>query len=703
MSLTDPVRLGGREAPNRLVFGPHETNLGRGRAIADRHVAYYRRRAEGGAGLIVTEEASVHDSDWPYERAPLAEACGPGWRDVANAVHGTATGSLVVAALGHAGGQGSSAYSQQPLLAPSRVPEVNSREVPKWMEPDDIAAVVEGFGRAARSAAASGLDGVEVNAGQHSLVRQFLSGLTNQRGDDWGTDRLRFAREVLASVRAGLERGAPGAGTILGLRLSCDELAPWAGLTPESACDVAVALAPLVDYLVVVRGSIFTTSATRPDFHEPAGFNLELCGRVRGALRAAGHELPVVLQGSVVDPRQAEAALADQTCELVEMTRAQIADPALGRKHASGVDEQIRPCVLCNQLCQVRDARNPIVSCIVEPSSGHELDDPSPVDDEPLLVLPEPTGADVLVVGGGPAGLEAARVAARRGHRVRLVDSGTFSEGHDAEPVRFPDPATGRPGHSVAGLGGMVARYATDRGARFEDLVWWLVGECARAGVHVDVGTVVTAADLDAATARGEAVVIATGSVDGVKSYDLDDAARASVVTAAEVWTRGRVAEAFTGGSPDDDRHVVVLDPIGGPIGVAVAEALAGGWVVHLVTQDNIAANELARTGDLAPANVRLQQAGVVIERRSIVRAVRAGRTGGSAVTVEVDDRFSGDRRTIDADLVVDAGFRLPDETLFDATGRHHVRAGDCVAPRTVHEAVLEGRRAVLELEARGR
>ncbi|HEY7938922.1 MAG TPA: 2,4-dienoyl-CoA reductase, partial [Acidimicrobiales bacterium] len=194
MKLLEPLPLGGRTAPNRLLFGPHETNLGERRAVSDRHVAYYRRRAAGGAGVVVVEEASVHPSDWPYERCPLAADCGPGWRAVADAVHGAGEGTLVLAGLGHAGGQGSSAYSQAPLWAPSRVPEVNSREVPKWMEADDIAAVIEGFGAAARLAVASGLDGVEVNAGQFSLVRQFLSGLTNQRGDEWGTDKLRFAR-----------------------------------------------------------------------------------------------------------------------------------------------------------------------------------------------------------------------------------------------------------------------------------------------------------------------------------------------------------------------------------------------------------------------------------------------------------------------------------------------------------------------------
>ena len=122
MSLLEPIVLGGRTARNRLLFGPHVTNLGDDRAISARHVAYFERRARGGCGTIVIEEASVHPSDWPYERAPLATDCGPGWRAVADACR--PHGALVIAALGHAGGQGSSAYNQRELWAPSRVPEV---------------------------------------------------------------------------------------------------------------------------------------------------------------------------------------------------------------------------------------------------------------------------------------------------------------------------------------------------------------------------------------------------------------------------------------------------------------------------------------------------------------------------------------------------------------------------------------------------
>jgi 2,4-dienoyl-CoA reductase (NADPH2) len=152
------------------------------------------------------------------------------------------------------------------------------------------------------------------------------------------------------------------------------------------------------------------------------------------------------------------------------------------------------------------------------------------------------------------------------------------------------------------------------------------------------------------------------------------------------------VADALADPDRLPDGPIVIHDPIGGPIAISLAERL--GARATLVTQDHIAGNELARSGDLAPANVRLQQLGVGIERRALLREVHVDH-------VVVEDRFSGARRTIPAAALVDAGFRLPDEGLWEATGGRHLRAGDCVAPRTVHEAVLEGRRAALAIEAR--
>ena len=214
-----------------------------------------------------------------------------------------------------------------------------------------------------------------------------------------------FARDVIAAVRS-----AVGPARVVGLRLSGDELAPWAGITPEMAPDIATALvAEGADYVVVVRGAIFSAEQTRPDFHQPAGFNTELAAAVAGAV-----DVPVILQGSVVDPGLAESVLGGP-CAGVEMTRAQIADPDLVAKLRANAPERIRPCTRCNQTCQVRDVRNPLVTCIGEPSSGHETEDPD-------WSTPAVTRRSVVVVGGGPAGLETARVAAIRGHAVTLVE-----------------------------------------------------------------------------------------------------------------------------------------------------------------------------------------------------------------------------------------------------------------------------------------
>jgi 2,4-dienoyl-CoA reductase (NADPH2) len=280
----------------------------------------------------------------------------------------------------------------------------------------------------------------------------------------------------------------------------------------------------------------------------------------------------------------------------------------------------------------VRDVRNPIVTCIGEPTSGRETEDPD-------WYAPAVGPRHVVVLGGGPAGLETARVAARRGHRVDVVERS-------------------------ARVGGLTAVAGPNA-----QLVEWLERENRRLGVTIRTGEELTESE------NGNVVVQCTGSRPGQRPYEVD--ASATVIDIADL-RRGLVALPETG-------DVVVFDPIGGPIGIALAEELGARAIV--VTQDHIAGNELSRSGDLAPANVRLAQARVRIERRSLLRAARAG-------SVDVEDRFSGLHRSIECVAVVDCGFRLPDDPI--ASVDH--RAGDCVAPRTVHEAILEARRVALSI-----
>jgi mycofactocin system FadH/OYE family oxidoreductase 1 len=606
--LTGSWALAGRSAPSRLVLGPHETNLGSGRALGPRHVAYYARRAAGGAGVLVVEGASVHPSDHPYELAPLAADCATGWAAIGDACRPHRT--VVLAGLTHTGGQGSASWTQAPPWGPSAVPDVVTGLVPVPMGEAEVAALVAGFAGAAATAVAAGLDGVEVDAGPRSLLRQFLSPLTNTRTDPYGADRVRVLREVLAAVRA-----AQGPDRVLALRLSVDEGAPWAGLTPSGCVPLVAELAPQVDLLTLVRGSALDGEAHRPTAHRPPGFHVEL-------VRAAGGT-PVVAQGSVVDAEHAEELLA-QGYAAVEMTRALIADAGFVTTLRAG--RAPRPCLLCNQACRVLDTRNPPVSCVVDPRSGHETTDPDV--DTPVPGARRP----VVVAGAGPAGLEAARVLALRGHSVEVVA-----------------PAVG---------GLLPAVAAAPSRERFHAFADWLVGECTRLGVRFTTGT------------TEDADVVATGGRDAVPV--VPGAVSAAAVLAGAALPPG---------------PVLVHDPVGGPVGVGVAELLAADRDVVLATPDDLVGARLGQVGDLVGANRRLARAGV--RRETAVELV--GWSDGVAV---LRRRWAGGELRIACVAVVDAGHRLPGRTLPDE-GRARF-AGDVVAPRTVLEAVLEGRRAAL-------
>jgi 2,4-dienoyl-CoA reductase (NADPH2) len=350
------------------------------------------------------------------------------------------------------------------------------------------------------------------------------------------------------------------------------------------------------------------------------------------------------------------------------MTRALIADADLVVKVRAGAEGTVRPCVRCNQTCRVRDNRNPLVACIGDPRSGHETVDL----DVDATTGPDSRGHRVLVVGAGPAGLECARVLAAWGASVQVVDSADRA-------------------------GGMLPVVAAGR-ETFGDLSDWLVSECNRLGVGLVLGSRLNPDDIRGALSSGRSVVLATGSRATAPRYKTDPGA--NVMTAPDLLdaaSRGTLSGVVGAGS-----RVLVHDPVGGPVGVAVVELLARqGHQLSIVTQDQIVGTGLSLSGDLADANSRLQQAGVVRVLSCILRAV----TVEGAV---VEQRWTGERRVIPTDLVVDASHRLADSQLYDALvgadaslRDELVRAGDCVAPRTVHEAILEGRRAALTVLSR--
>ncbi len=259
--LVEPVAVAGRTAPSRVVFGPHETNLGRGRSFSDRHVAYYEARAAGGAGIVVTETASVHPSDWPYERAPLAESCGPGWSAVAEGLSPP-----------RHPGAGRAGPLRRPgverLLPVGDVGPVAgwptwsaARCRWTWSSPTSMswwpASPTPPGGRWRRA-----------STGWRSTPATARSSASSTPGSPTcgptATGRIACASPPRCSTPCGPPSGPTACWS---LRLCCDELAPWAGVTPDQARDQVAALADLVDLIVVVRGGPFSASAYRPDAH----------------------------------------------------------------------------------------------------------------------------------------------------------------------------------------------------------------------------------------------------------------------------------------------------------------------------------------------------------------------------------------------------------------------------------------------------
>lgn len=637
--LFSPLVIGRVTVANRVSFSAHLTNLAKDELPSEALTHYLSARARGGAGLIITEEQSVHPTDRAYEH--LIEAFRPevipGYKRLTRAVHEYDT--RIFAQLNHNGQQCSGSLSRLPVWAPSAVPDVLYRETPKVMEIEDIKEVVEHFAKSAVHVREGGFDGVELQFGHSSLARQFMSPLTNYRGDEYGGEfenRLRFALETVAAVRA-----AVGADFTLGVRLCADEMIPG-GLTLDDAKQIAQRLQTTghLDYFNLTLATFYNLYLVGGPMHMPLGYAVPLAAGIKEVAT-----LPVFATGRINDPALAERVLAEGQADMIGVVRGQIADPDWAAKAREARTEEIRYCIACNQNCYGRVGLNKTIGCVQNPFIGHE-------DTEGERHLrPALRKKRVIVVGGGPAGMWAAKIATLRGHDVTLYEKG-------------------------AELGGQVLLAAKGAGRdEFGVIVRNERNQLAHLGVPVELGVEVTPELVS--EKKPDAVIVATGSrpkpipVTGADGPDIFN-----------VWQ-------VLSGEAELGQKVLLIDYDGHHQATATAEFLAElGKTVHVVTSSLFVGSDLGPSQDLYLSRQRLLQKGVTFTPDFAVMEIKGTDVHGFNVYSNVWDTITG------YDSIVTAmGNDAYDGLYFALKGKvpELYRVGDCVAPRKVDMAIHEG------------
>lgn len=639
--LFSPLKVGGKTLRNRVVCTAHATIFEANGLFTERHVHYYAERARGGAAMIVTEGASVH----PTGTFPLKihgdDAIAP-MASIADAVH--EHGTLIVAQITHAGRRvpHPSGVSETVTVAPSAVPAPSvhfGRVMPHELAISEIEEIVKAFAVAAGRVMRAGFDGVEIAIAFGNLIPQFLSPHSNRRADRYGGSperRLTFARECLAAVRAAIGRDG-----IFGVRYTDDELDYGQGIDDIVEMVPLLCDPELVDYVSVTAGTNYdlksAASIIPSHYHRPGQF-----AHLAAAVKAVT-PLPVIGSGRIASPELADSLLRERQMDLVGMARELIADPWLPVKALEGRAEEIRPCIACNQSCKGRQARRLPITCIYNPAAGREA------RLGPLSPAANPK--KIVVVGAGPAGLEAATVAAERGHRVVLIERSERTGGQ----VNVAALAPGREEH------GDIARYMDARARR--------AGVDIRTGVEATVGLVLAEAP--------DAVVVATGSTPYVP--EIPGSEGAHVTTAHDV---------ISGDAPVGER-VVVVDLQGLRAGCDAANHLAGqGRAVTLVTGMPVVGEHI-QAGVWRHLYEDLVGGGVTLSPLTEVVSI-----GESSVAVR-DSVYSAKEWTIDGvdTVVFAAGGQARTGLYRELEGRadelHAI--GDCLQPRDVEAAVYEG------------
>ena len=638
--LFSPIKLGKVEVPNRICFSAHTTNFAIKGLIHERHIAYYEERAKGGCGLIILGELSLHPTDRPYEQ--MIEAYDKkviqGYRELTSAVHKHQT--KIFAQLNHGGFQCDGCISRQPVLGPSPISDIEFGEVAKVMEPEDIAEIIENFAKAATYVKEGGFDGIEISLGHRSLLRQFLSPLSNYRQDEYGgsfENRMRFAQHIIDSVREAVGKDFP-----IGIRLCADEMF-YGAITLDDAKEMAKGFKVTgeIDFINVSVGTYYNLQLVRGSMHFPLGFTLHLSQGIKEAVR-----IPVFANNRINTPQLAEEIISSGKADMIGLVRALICDPFFPQKAKEGRPEEIFICVSDNQGCIGRVNQAKTLACIQNPSVGFEK------KTEKELVRPAQKRKNVMVIGGGPAGMEAARVTAMRGHQVTLYEKETE-------------------------LGGQIN--IAKKGAGRENIgliVTNLMAQLKKWAVKIETGIDVT--EESVIKNHPDVAIVATGSLPKEKPF----LGRYSSSQVLNVWQVLR-EEAAIG------NRVLLIDGDGHHKATSTAEFLADhGKKVDIITDALFVGIELGPIGDLYNSRQRLLQKGVTFTSDMRVQEI-------NGTTVKAVNIYSNEVMVYeDYDTVVVVLANRPNQDLYlrlKGKIKELFRIGDCVAPRKIDMAIWEG------------
>lgn len=650
--LFEPLKLRHKTLKNRVNFGSHTANMAEDGLPGARHLGYYLERARGGAAMIMVEPMPVHATA-RLTRGNFRhddDAVIDGFRKITEACK--AEGAVMLHQLYHVGQHGDYDLSFQPNWSPSGMPSYHDGDGSHRMSEADIEEIIEGFVSSAVRAQVCGFDGIELFGPYNSLIEQFWLPWTNRRDDRWGgsfENRMRFTTEITTRIRDKV-----GDDFIIGLAASVDPTVSVA-MDMDLLQEVAVwhDERGLIDYISCGTGSYFDHSSVIPGFL----FADKLGAPYAEALKSVCKHILVQAESHVRTPESANEVISSGQADMVSIVRGQIADPHWVAKVAAGRAGDVRGCISCNQMCWGRRSRDYWISCLVNPSAGREFE----WGGDSFTPTSQPRR--ILVVGGGPAGLETARVAAERGHQVTLVEAAPQLGGQ----------------FRLAGM--------QPRREQILELIDWYERQLERLQVRVLRNTPLDADEIAAFDA--DQVVVATGSQPAGSGFQRALPAQDEMpgIGLPNVWS----AEDVMIRAAKLGEHVVLLDDTGDWRGMGTAlEIAARGHRVTIVTGFTLPGVFLRRTELDKPARARLKAAG----GRWITEAAVQEWTPQGARILHMLDKSE---EFLPADSLVLATTNVADTWLHDALRETDptqpvALIGDALAPRLAVAAIYEGR-----------